>query len=871
MASERYNAADREKHWQKIWADGSVFSASNDYSKPKCYVLEMFPYPSGRIHMGHVRNYAMGDVLARYKRAKGFNVLHPMGWDAFGMPAENAAMENKTHPGTWTYANIDAMKAQLKSMGLSLDWSREFATCHVDYYQHQQKLFLDLYEKGLAYRKSSKVNWDPVDHTVLANEQVIDGRGWRSGALVEQRELTQWFFKITEYADDLLTSLDTLDDWPAKVRTMQANWIGRSEGMLIDWPLEGASLPDALQQLQIFTTRHDTIFGASFMAISPEHPLAQHIARSSPDLTAFIEECRQVGTTEEAVERAEKKGFDTGLVAVHPFDPNWKVPVYVVNFVLMGYGTGAVFGSAAHDQRDLDFARKYGLNVLPVVIPDGEDAATFDVGDEAYLGPGKLGNSRFLDGMSIEAAMEDVAQRLEKAGQGQRQVNFRLRDWGISRQRYWGCPIPMIHCDACGVVPVPAADLPVVLPEDVSFDKPGNPLDRHDTWRTVDCPSCGKAARRETDTMDTFVDSSWYFARFSASDAPEPTDIDAAAYWMPVDQYIGGIEHAILHLLYSRFFARAMIESGHLPQGTKEPFKALFTQGMVIHETYKADDGRWLLPIEVTIEGDGDKRVATEVASGKPAEIGAIEKMSKSKKNLVDPDDIITGYGADCARWFMLSDSPPERDVIWTEAGVAGASRYIQRIWRMIHEIIEQGAAKGTEMPGKFGDEAMKLRRAVHKALHQVGQNIEGLRFNVAVAQLYEVANAIQSALAAHAKKPADDLAWALREAGEVVVQMIGPMMPHLAEECWARLGYHTLLVEQPWPEADEALLVDDTVTIAVQVNGKRRDELTIARSASNDDVEAAALELEPVAKALAGKAPKKVIVVPQRIVNVVA
>lgn len=871
MATERYNAADREKHWQKIWADGAVFSASDDYSKPKCYVLEMFPYPSGRIHMGHVRNYAMGDVLARYKRAKGFNVLHPMGWDAFGMPAENAAMENKTHPGTWTYANIDAMKAQLKSMGLSLDWSREFATCHVDYYQHQQKLFLDLYEKGLAYRKSSKVNWDPVDHTVLANEQVIDGRGWRSGAVVEQRELTQWFFKITEYADDLLESLSTLDDWPAKVRTMQANWIGRSEGMLIDWPLEGANLPAEMQRLQIFTTRHDTIFGASFMAISPEHPLAQQIAQSSPELTAFIEECRQVGTTEEAVERAEKKGFDTGLVAVHPFDPNWKVPVYVANFVLMGYGTGAVFGSAAHDQRDLDFAKKYGLKILPVVIPEDQDAATFDVGSDAYLGPGKLGNSRFLDGMSVEEAMEDVAQRLEKAGQGQRQVNFRLRDWGISRQRYWGCPIPMIHCDACEVVPVPAADLPVVLPEDVSFDKPGNPLDRHDTWRNVDCPSCGRAARRETDTMDTFVDSSWYFARFSASDAPDPTDLDAAAYWMPVDQYIGGIEHAILHLLYSRFFARAMIASGHLPQGTKEPFKALFTQGMVIHETYKSEDGRWLLPLEVKIEGDGDKRAATEIANGKPAEIGAIEKMSKSKKNLVDPDDIITGYGADCARWFMLSDSPPERDVIWTEAGVAGASRYIQRIWRMIDEIIEQGAPQGTPMPAKFGDEAMKLRRAVHKALHQVGQNIEGLRFNVAVAQLYEVANAVQSALAAQAKKPADDLAWALREAGEVVVQMIGPMMPHLAEECWARLGYHTLLVEQPWPEADEALLVDDMVTIAVQVNGKRRDELTIARSASNDDVEAAALELEPVAKALAGKAPKKVIVVPQRIVNVVA
>ena len=871
MATERYNAVDREKHWQKTWTERDVFRAGDDYSKPKCYVLEMFPYPSGRIHMGHVRNYAMGDVLARYKRAKGFNVLHPMGWDAFGMPAENAAMENKTHPGTWTYANIEAMKTQLKSMGLSLDWNREFATCNVDYYQHQQKLFLDMYDKGLAYRKSSKVNWDPVDHTVLANEQVIDGRGWRSGALVEQRELTQWFFKITEYADDLLEALQGLDDWPSKVRTMQANWIGRSEGMLINWPLEGAKLPDEQQSLEIFTTRHDTIFGASFMAISPEHPLATHLARSSEDLAAFITECQRIGTSLEAVEKAEKKGFDTGLVAVHPFDPEWKVPVYVANFVLMGYGTGAVFGSAAHDQRDLDFAQKYGLKILPVVIPEDQDPTTFDVGREAYIGPGKLGNSRFLDGMAVKDAMKDVARRLEKAGQGKRQVNYRLRDWGLSRQRYWGCPIPMIHCDDCGVVPVPAAELPVKLPEDVTFDKPGNPLDRHDSWLKVDCPSCGKAARRETDTMDTFVDSSWYFARFSASDAAEPTDLEAAAYWMPVDQYIGGIEHAILHLLYSRFFARAMIETGHLPQGTKEPFKALFTQGMVIHETYKSSDGRWLLPVEVDIKEAGEQRTATELANGQPVTIGPIEKMSKSRKNLVDPDDIITGYGADCARWFMLSDSPPERDVIWTESGVAGASRFIQRIWRLVHEIIDQGAAQSAAKPAKFSDGALELRRSVHKALHQVGQNIEGLRFNVAVAQLYEAANAVQSALAAYDKKPTDDMAWALREAGEIMVQLIGPMMPHLAEECWLLLGYHSILAEQPWPDAEAALLVDDIVTIAVQVNGKRRDELTIARSASNDDVQAAALQLEPVFKALAGKAPKKVIVVPQRIVNVVA
>jgi len=875
MASERYNAVEREKHWQKIWAERDVFRASDDLTQPKCYVLEMFPYPSGRIHMGHVRNYTMGDVLARYKRAKGFNVLHPMGWDAFGMPAENAAMENNTHPGKWTYANIDAMKTQLKSMGLSLDWSREFATCHVDYYQHQQRLFLDLYEQGLAYRKSSKVNWDPVDQTVLANEQVIDGRGWRSGALVEQRELTQWFFKITEYADDLLAALDTLEDWPTKVRTMQANWIGRSEGMMVRWAL-GKQAPAGISELEVYTTRPDTLFGASFMAIAPDHPVALAAAADNPDLAAFCEECRQAGTSVADLETADKLGFDTGITVKHPLDDSWELPIYVANFVLMDYGTGAIFGCPSGDQRDLDFARKYGLPVVPVVMPADADAATFDVGNEAYVDDGVMINSKFLDGMSTGDAFQEIAKRLETQNLGsepvgKRQVNFRLRDWGISRQRYWGCPIPMIHCSDCGVVPVPKADLPVQLPDDVAFDKPGNPLDRHESWLKVDCPTCGKAARRETDTMDTFVDSSWYFVRFSDSDAAEPTDMDAAAYWLPVDQYIGGIEHAILHLLYSRFFARAMIRAGHLPQGTEEPFKALFTQGMVIHETYKATDGRWLLPTEISIEGDGEGRTATELGTGNPVEIGDIVKMSKSKKNLVDPDDIISGYGADCARWFMLSDSPPERDVIWTEAGVAGASRFIQRIWRMVHDIIDSGAREGTEMPGEFGADAMALRRVTHKTLHQVGQNIEGLRFNVSVAQLYECANAVQSGLATYKKAPSGDLAWALREAGEFIVQMVGPMMPHLAEECWARLGGHTILAEHAWPDADPALLVDDTVTIAVQVNGKRRDELTIARSASKEDVEAAALKLEPVVKALNGKPPKKVIVVPQRIVNVVA
>jgi leucyl-tRNA synthetase len=872
MASERYNAPARERHWQQAWEQADIFRAANQASGPKCYVLEMFPYPSGRIHMGHVRNYTMGDVFARYKRAKGFNVLHPMGWDAFGMPAENAAIERKTHPAKWTYANIDAMKAQLKSIGLSLDWSRELATCDPSYYAQQQKLFLDLLAKDLAYRKSSKVNWDPVDNTVLANEQVIDGRGWRSGALVETRELTQWFFRITHYSDELLEALATLDKWPEKVRLMQANWIGRSEGMLVRWGLEKRSAPQGSTEVEVYTTRPDTLYGASFLAISPDHPLARKAAEKDPALRAFCEECRRMGTSLADLETAEKKGYDTGIRARHPLDKDWLLPVWVANFVLMDYGTGAIFGCPSGDQRDLDFARAYDLPVVPVILPPGEDAATFAIGTKAYEGDGTMINSDFLDGLDTKAAFEAVARRLEQKTLadrpvGTRKVNYRLRDWGISRQRYWGCPIPVIHCPSCGVVPVPAKDLPVRLPEDATFDKPGNPLDRHPTWKHVACPSCGGKATRETDTMDTFVDSSWYYVRFTAPDAPTPVDSAAAAYWLPVDQYIGGIEHAILHLLYSRFFYRAMSDAGHGAKNLREPFAALFTQGMVTHETYRSGTGAWLLPGEVRLEGEGGERRATEIASGKPAVIGAIEKMSKSKKNLVDPDDIIQQWGADCARWFMLSDSPPERDVIWTEAGVAGAGRFIQRLWRLVEEVADKAAAKGAARPAEFGAEAEALRRTAHKTLDQVSRNIETLRFNVAVAQIYELANAISGTLA----KSGAGLEWALREATEIIVQTIGPMMPHLAEECWARLGYNTLIANQPWPAAEPALLVDDSVTIAVQVNGKRRDELTIARNAGNDEIEAAVLRLEPVIRALEGRPVKKIIVVPQRIVNVVA
>jgi len=869
MASERYNAPVREKHWQTVWEERGAFRTRDKDKRPKRYQLEMFPYPSGRIHMGHVRNYTLGDVMARYMRAKGFNVLHPMGWDAFGLPAENAAIERKVHPAIWTYENIDTMRAQLKAMGLSIDWAREFATCDPSYYVHQQRLFLDFLKKKLAYRKTAKVNWDPAENTVLANEQVIDGRGWRSNAVVEQRDLTQWFFKITAFADELLEALDGFaGKWPDFVCTQQRNWIGRSEGLTMTFALEGAKLPKKLASLEIFTTRHDTIFGASFMAISPEHPLAQHIAKTNEELQAFIEDCRRIGTTEEALAKAEKRGFDAGVVAVHPFKPDVRLPVYVANFILMDYGTGAIFGCPAHDQRDLDFARKYGRPVVPVVLEPGADPATFAVGTEAYLGEGTMINSEFLDGLTIEAAKEKIAQLIEARGAGKRKVNYRLRDWLISRQRYWGCPIPVIHCETDGIVPVPVEDLPVRLPEDVTFDKPGNPLDHHPTWKHVACPKCGQPAVRETDTMDTFVDSSWYQFRFTAPNAVTPTDKKALKYWAPVDQYIGGKEHAVLHLLYARFFTRGMKATKHAH--IDEPFSSVFNLGIVIHETYRSENGEWLMPTEVKIEGEGAARKATALSSGRPVEIGPVEKMSKSRKNVVDPDDIIAHYGADTARLFIVSDSPPDRDFIWTEAGVAGAGRQIQRISRLIDEVAEQGPAGTRATPAAFGPRAHALRRAAHKALNSVTQNIEGLRYNVAVAQVYELTHALSAALGKTEAGLDSGLDWAIREAAELLVTMIGPMLPHLAEDCWARLGYNTLLADQPWPRPEAALLVDDRITIAVQVNGKRRDELTVARTATGEEIEAAALELESVVRALAGRPVQKVIVVPQRIVNVV-
>lgn len=878
MTTERYNPKDVEPRWRKAWDERSLYRTDNDDPRPKYYVLEMFPYPSGRIHMGHVRNYTLGDVVARYKRAKGFNVLHPIGWDAFGLPAENAARDNRVNPREWTYANIATMKAQLLNMGLSWDWSREIATCDPSYYKHQQALFLDFWQAGLVERKSAKVNWDPVDMTVLANEQVIDGKGWRSGAVVEQRDLTQWFLKITAYAQELLDGLDGLEHWPDKVKLMQRNWIGRSEGLLVRFALEPAGAPADMPELLCFSTRVDTLFGATFMAIAPEHPLALALARDNAGLSAFIAECRRVGTSESAIETTEKLGFDTGLRVRHVLDPNRSLPVFVGNFVLMSYGTGAVFGCPAHDQRDLDFARKYGLPVTPVVLPPGADPAAFAIGDEAYVGPGTMINSEFLNGLGDEEAWETVARRLEGSTRdghpvGQRKVNFRLRDWLISRQRYWGCPIPVIHCDDCGAVPVDRTSLPVVLPDDVSFDRPGNPLDHHPTWKHCACPSCGKPARRETDTMDTFGDSSWYFARFTDPDnAQAPTTlsaVDGPTGWLPVRQYIGGVEHAILHLLYSRFVTRAMKLTGHL-NTVEEPFEGLFTQGMVVHETYRDSAGVYVLPADVRIDSDGTTRHAVHLETGAKIEIGPIEKMSKSKKNVVDPDEIIASYGADTARWFVLSDSPPDRDVIWSEEGVQGASRFVHRLWRLTNEI-RALAGPARARPDAFGEEATTLRRAAHKALQAVETDLEKLAFNRCVAHIYSLANQISKAIdQMTTDNPDADMAFALREAGGFLVQMVSPMMPHLGEECWLALGCGGFVTEAVWPSVDPDLLIDDTIMLPVQVNGRKRDEVVVPAKADPATIEATVRSLGSVIRAMEGRPIKKVIVVPGRIVNVV-
>ncbi|WP_062348349.1 leucine--tRNA ligase [Novosphingobium sp. CCH12-A3] len=839
-APERFDPAIADTRWQQVWDSRQSFRADDSSTKPRSYVLEMFPYPSGRIHIGHVRNYTMGDVLARYKRMRGFEVLHPMGWDAFGMPAENAAMEKGVHPGGWTRDNIANMKAQLKRLGFALDWSREIATCEPEYYGHEQSLFLDLFAAGLVYRKESTVNWDPVDMTVLANEQVIDGRGWRSGALVEKRKLNQWFLKITDFADELLEGLSTLDKWPEKVRVMQENWIGKSQGLQFRFDLSNG------ESVEVYTTRPDTIFGASFVAVAADHPIAQGVAAVNCEAANFIALCKKGGTTAAELETAEKLGFDTGIGAKHPLTGKY-LPVYIANFVLMEYGTGAIMAVPGHDQRDFDFATKYGLPILRVVASDPADADKPFAG-EAEAGDGVLVNSDFLNGMNVAEAKAAVIGRAQSEGWGEGKTVWRLRDWGVSRQRYWGTPIPFVHCEVCGVVPVPKKQLPVTLPEDVSFDVPGNPLDRHPTWKHVDCPQCGHPARRETDTLDTFVDSSWYFLRFASQPEDRPFDPEEINRWMPVEQYIGGIEHAILHLLYARFWTRALARIGKIE--VTEPFGSLFTQGMVTHETYERrnpENGQpvFYSPTEVERSSDG----ATLKADGAPVEVGRVIKMSKSKKNVVDPDEIVAKYGADAIRWFMLSDSPPERDLPWSEAGIEGCARFVQRLWRLFGQY--DAAAVG---------EDKALDRKAHQTVHAVASDIEALGFNKAVARIYELTGAIEKAA------PSASRSAAIRK----VLLLVAPMMPHLAEEAHARFGTG-LIADEAWPEVDPALLVDDEVTVAIQVKGKLRDTLTVAKGTPKEDLERLALASEKVQRALEGAEVKKVIVVPDRLVNLVA
>ena len=854
----RYAPAEIEPKWQAAWDKAETFKAVRSEDKPKYYVLEMFPYPSGRIHIGHVRNYTMGDVIARYKLATGHNVLHPMGFDAFGMPAENAAMASNGHPKTWTYDNIDTMVAQMKPLGFGLDWSRMFATCDPEYYGQQQALFLDFLEKGLVYRKNAVVNWDPVDMTVLANEQVENGRGWRSGALVERRELTQWFFKISDYSNELLEALDTLDNWPAKVKLMQANWIGKSRGLQFAFStIDG---PEAHDRIEVYTTRPDTLMGASFVGISPDHPLARDLEKDNPEIAEFCAECRRMGTSEEELEKAEKRGFDTGIRVRHPFDTAWELPVYIANFILMDYGTGAIFGCPAHDQRDLDFARKYELPVASVfepVTPDDSFAKPED-GGPAYV-PSKPDPVRYVKGFAGEEVqtgnegIDTAVDFCEANGVGHGVTKFRLRDWGLSRQRYWGCPIPVVHCDDCGVVPEKKENLPVQLPDDVTFDVPGNPLDRHPTWRDCTCPSCGKPAQRETDTMDTFVDSSWYFARFTAPRADTPTDLAEAEYWMNVDQYIGGIEHAILHLLYSRFFARAMQMTGHLPAKSSEPFNALFTQGMVTHAIYqtKGEDGRPVYHYPEAVELKDGKAFLKD--GGAEVEVIPSAKMSKSKNNVVDPVAIIGEYGADTARWFVLSDSPPERDVEWTASGAEAANKHLGRVYRIALEASQNQEAAN--------DADKDLLREMHKAIHDVTQGVETFGFNAAIARLYGFTNTLSKSKAGGDAK---------RQAAKALAQLMAPMTPHLSEEIWSLLGGEGLIANADWPVADPAMLIDDEVTMPIQINGKRRAEISVPKDLDKAEVEKLALANDAVVKALDGAAPKKIIVVPGRIVNVV-
>ncbi|MBF0622029.1 MAG: leucine--tRNA ligase [Magnetococcales bacterium] len=857
----KYEPQAIEAKWQEIWETQGTFSVSEDPKKEKYYTLVMFPYPSGRIHMGHVRNYAIGDVVARYQRLCGRNVLNPMGWDAFGMPAENAAIQKGIHPRSWTYDNIDNMRKELKSMGLAYDWKREFATCDPDYSHWEQVLFLRLHEKGLIYRKRSLVNWDPVDNTVLANEQVIDGKGWRSGAPVERKELFQWFMKITDYADELLEDIqNNLPGWPDTVRTMQANWIGKSHGVEFSF-----SIKDREETLPVYTTRPDTIMGVTFCSIAAEHPLAQSVADNDPKAAAFLKECQSSGTSEEAIERMEKKGYDTGLRAIHPLT-NREVPIFIANFVLMNYGTGAVMAVPAHDQRDFEFARKYDIPVIPVIQPDNSDTLVGDAMTEAYTGPGTLFNAGEFDGIDNESAKAKVADTFEQMNIGKATVNYRLRDWGISRQRYWGNPIPMIHCDVCGTVP--ARDLPVKLPDDVELTGAGNPLELHPEWKKTTCPHCGGAAQRETDTMDTFMESSWYFLRYCCADLNNnPLDKKRLDYWMPVDQYIGGIEHAVLHLLYSRFFHKSLSDIGEVT--SREPFKNLLTQGMVRKDTHKCPTHGWRYPDEV-VEKEGKLHC---VECDALIEIGRNEKMSKSKHNVVDPNALISTYGADTARLFILFAAPPERDLEWSDSGVDGAWRFLNRFWRINSEICDrtEGVEPASSQPKD--PELKKLRSKLHQTITKVSEDLKRFQLNTGIAAVMELMNEVSPVLSKAAEGTlTGETAAVLREVAERSVVLLNPYVPHMTEELWEQvLKHETPLSESSWPLIDPDALVQETMTIVVQVNGKLRGRLTVPVGLDQEQLKEMALAEEKVQPHTEGKTIRKVIVVPGRLINIVA
>ncbi|MEE2705345.1 MAG: leucine--tRNA ligase [Pseudomonadota bacterium] len=862
MDTERYNFSEVEARWQKRWNDEKVFLSDPYSKKPKYYVLEMFPYPSGRLHMGHVRNYTLGDVVARFRRSQGYNVLHPMGWDAFGLPAENAALERGMHPEKWTLNNISEMKKQFIPLGLSLDWEKEIITSDPKYYIHEQKMFLDFYKKGLAYRKSSWVNWDPVDKCVLANEQVIDGKGWRSNAVVERREINQWFLKITNYADDLLKDLKKLNKWPDKVKLMQSNWIGKSDGAFINWEIKSRNGKDSYGYIETYSTRPDTIFGASFCALAPNHKLSIKLAKNNIELTHFIDECNSLGTSQESIDKAEKKGFDTDLFAQHPLNSKIKVPLYVANFVVMDYGSGAIFGCPAHDQRDMDFAVKYNLSIKCVCMPPSASQDLFEKeiksNRKSYDGSGVVINSDFLDGLNSNDAKNSVIKKLEKIRAGKKHTQFRLRDWGVSRQRYWGCPIPIIHCDHCGEVPVSEKELPVVLPKDVNFNTTGNPLNLNKNWKRTLCPICKKEANRETDTFDTFFESSWYFARFCDSKNQEiPFSKEIINNWLPVDQYIGGVEHAVLHLLYARFFTRALSDCGYLD--IKEPFEGLFTQGMITHETYQTDDGKWRSPKEIRKDSSGK---IVSLCGEEKIKVGRQEKMSKSKKNTIDPASIIDVYGADASRLFMLSDSPPERDLQWTDAGIEGAWRYLNKLWRTVYNVSEK--TKNCEIM-KEEDIPEDLLKVIHKTILNVTEALDGFKFNTGIANMRELSNYIVN-YKSDSKKEVHYKRFSLM----YFARIANPFIPHITEEIWSRLGGKGLVSNVEWPVSDSTFLTEDKIILPVQVNGKMRGKIEVEPRSPRAICEELALSLKTVKAQIGDKEVKKIILVPDKIINII-